>query len=157
MLMCRNTWHILKAYKISTKSQYLCQLIVKMNSIKIPGQQTLDLKRYASILQIPSGNKHLNSKKIPYDIRRMRCKVCLTITCLRIWIIHIHIVTSYQNRLGLFKLHHKEFSASFKCFSLKYVCSDLPTIVGVRIINIYVCKVHSLQLVCQHQFYTDCS
>ena len=39
----------IKACKKSTESQYLFQLMVKMNSVKIPGQQTLDLKRSASI------------------------------------------------------------------------------------------------------------
>ena len=63
-----------------------------MNSMKIPGQQTLDLKDLPASPQIPTGNKHLNFKKIPYDIRRMRSKTCPTITCL---CIHVHIVTSH--------------------------------------------------------------
>ena len=47
--MYRNTWHVLKACKKSNKSQYLFQLLVKVNSMKISGQQTLDLKRSANI------------------------------------------------------------------------------------------------------------
>ena len=150
MLMCRNIWHILKACKRSTESQYLFQLMVKMNSVKIPGQQTLDLKRFASITSDSTGNKYLNSTKIRYDIPRMRSKACPTITCLCNWIIHIHIVTSHYNRLSVFKIHHKEFFISFKCYSFKFVSSNLPTIAGLRIINVYVCRVHSLQSVCQH-------
>ena len=106
-----------------------------MNSVKIPGQQILDL---TALPQIPRGNKHLNSKKIRYDILRMRSKACPTITCLCNWIIHIHIVTSHYNRLSVFKIHHKEFSISFNCYSLKFVCSNLPTMVGLRIIT-YMC------------------
>ena len=71
--------------------------MAKMNSMKIPGQQTLDLKRSASntVPQIPTGNKHLNSKKIPFDIQHMRSKTCPTSTCLSICIIHIDIIKSH--------------------------------------------------------------
>ena len=88
---------------------------------------------------------HLNSKKISYDIQHMRSKACPTSTCLSICIIHLHTITSHWNRLGVFKIHHKEFSISFKCYSFKYVCSNLPTIVGLRIINVDVCRVYSLR------------
>ena len=40
----------IKSMQRSIKSQYLFQLMVKMNSEKIPGQQTLDLKRSAGII-----------------------------------------------------------------------------------------------------------
>ena len=149
--MCRNTWHILKACKKSTKLQYLFQLMVKMNTMKIPDQQVLDLKRSPSITSDSYRKQTLGFQE---DIGRMRSKACPTINCLCIWIIHIHIVTSHQNRVGVFKIHHKDFSISFKCYSFKYVCSNLPTIFGLRIVNVYVCKVHSLQSVCQHQFHT---
>ena len=94
-------------------------------------------------LEIPTGNKHLNSRKIRYDILHMRSKACPTITCLCNWIIHIHIVTSHYNQLSVFKIHHKEFSISFKCYSFKFVCSNLSTIVGLRIIT-YMCAVFTL-------------
>ena len=47
-------------------------------------------------------------------------------------------VTSHYNRLSIFKIHRKEFSISFKCYSFKFVCSNLPTMVGLRII-MYMC------------------
>ena len=144
----------IKSMQKSTESQYLFQLMVKMNFVKIPGQQTLDFKRLPASPQILTGNKHFNSKKIRYDIPRMRSKACPT-TCLCNWIIHRHILTSHYNRLSIFKMHHKEFSISFKCYSFKIVCSNLPTIVGLRIINVYVCRVHSLQSVCEHQFHRN--
>ena len=94
MLMCRHTWHILKACKKSTESQYLFQLMVKMSFMKIPCQRTLDLNRSASITSDSHRKQTLQFEEVPYDIRRMRSNACPTITCLRIWIIHTHIVTN---------------------------------------------------------------
>ena len=72
-------------------------------------------------------------------------------------LIYILLYTSHQNRSGVFKIHHKEFSTLFKCYSFKYVCSNLPTLVDIRIIDVHVCRVHSLQSVSQHQFHTRVS
>ena len=52
-------------------------------------------KDLPALHEIPTGNKHSDSKQIQYDIGCMCSKACFTITCLCIWIIHIHIVTSH--------------------------------------------------------------
>ena len=63
-----------------------------MNSMKIPGQQTLDFKRSASITLDSHRKQTLEFQEDPYDIRRMHSKTCPAIICL---CIHVHIVTSH--------------------------------------------------------------
>ena len=128
-----------------------------MNSMKIPGQQTLDLKRSVSITSDSHRNKLLNSKKILYDIRRICSKESPTNTCLSTWIIHIHVVTSHYNRLGLFKIHHRELSISFSVILKSMFAQIFPQQFFLININIYMFKVHSLHSVSQHQFHTNSS
>ena len=90
-----------------------------------------------------------------HDIRCMRSQACPTVTCLHIWMIHIHTHHTWIG-LGSLKYITKNFLFHL-CVILSSMLLKFTHNCWSQNYNVYVCKVHSLQLVCQHQFHTNCS